>query len=164
MSLCCICRTQAAQSCAWRLVWVIHKLTRVTRGGRGQHMEEQVSVHLAWVLRSSAAFDLLLRSTLFPSTSEGSRRDGFHLGSQDGHVIYRIICLDTNNLGLGWQRVGDQLPRLLCSCTFAAWERPSWIPGGFPGLDPSLPVPHIPGHPWTRLGTILGCPLCAGCP
>lgn len=128
-------------------------------------MDEQVSAPLARVSRSSAAFDLLLKSTPFPSTSQSSRRDGFRSGSQNGRVIYRrIICLDINNLCVCWQRVGGQLPRLLCSCTFAAWGRPSWIPGGFPGLDLSLPIFPILGHPRTRMGTIPGCPLHAGCP
>ena len=134
--------------------------TGTAYGGAGLHSprpgvaEEQVSVPLAQVLRSSAACDALLKSTPFPSTSRSSRKDGFRSGSQSGCVIYRrIIYLDVNNLGVCWQRVGDQLPRLLCHCTFAAWGDPVGSRGVFLGRIPSslYPCPSrgTPAPAWT---------------
>lgn len=111
-------------------------------GGLGQSGEEQVSVPFVRVLWSSAARNELLKLMLFPSTSQSSREDGFCSGSQSGCVIYRrIICLDVNNLGICWQRVGDQLPQLLCYCTFAAWGHPAGSRGLFLGQVPSSSYP-----------------------
>lgn len=93
----------------------------------------------------------LLESTPFPSTSGSSRKDGFRSGSQSGCVIYRrIICLDVNNLGVCWQRVGEQLPCLLL-LHLCCLGRPPLDSGCFPGLDSSpSPCPPwgIPAPPW----------------
>lgn len=63
---------------------------------------------------------------------------GFAQEVRSGCVIYgRIICLDMNNLGVCWQRVGEQLPCLLCYCTFPAWEDPVVSPGVFLDWFPS---------------------------